>query len=124
MDGKVLLSRVTVDSSKAALLPSGIWTGLSQDAALQSYLQSFFQNELRVYSFAQSGSFGTEILAEVPFDMAIQNVNALAFYQYDPLSNHCAGFVPSSLDATGGMLRFATANGGVVIVSNGALVSR
>lgn len=124
MDGKVLLSRVTVNSTKAALLPSGIWTELSPDAALQGYLQPFFQNEIRVYSFAQPGSFGMEILAEVPFDMASQDVNTLAFYQYDPLSNHCAGFVPSSLEAAGGLLRFATANGGAVIVSNGALVSR
>lgn len=106
-------------------LKLGVYTDSAKAVSVQGKFKKFFNNSVAVVQCAQAGSFGMEVQLAAKVELSGMNQDNLRFYTYDTAANRYDPLEVASYTVDkNDYLRFSTSTGGVIIVSNGALVKK
>jgi len=116
---------ITLDPSKSTKeLNLSASTGNEKAVKTANMFKKYFQNDLKVVSFEQQGSFGQDVQVKVKLDPNLNTEN-LKFYAYDEVTNtYKLISSPDYWVDDEGYLRFKTDFAGDIIISDGPLTKK
>ena len=125
--GRSVDVRITLDPALSTQ-DLNLYASTTNARAIQTtrVFERFFDNNVRVISLGQQGSFGQEVTvaARIPVPAGF-NLYNFAFYSYDRERNQYYRFTPGSIQLDTGMyLHFTTMLAGDIIITTSPLVRR
>jgi hypothetical protein len=100
---------------------TGVYTDGKEVASAEAIFDKYYQNETAAVFCTQPGSFGMSVTIQARANFSGMDTDNLVFYSYADNKVMKLPITAYSVDANG-FLHFTTATGGMIIVSDGALV--
>jgi hypothetical protein len=123
--GKNLITRLYIDVQTFEKTNRNLYllTDFAKEEAIEKKFGKWFANTVEVIAMEQTGSLKTIIEVAVKLD-TITDADDLYFYYYDEETNKYRRFKTNYAVDKNGYLRFMTAKGGNIVVSEGQLTKK